>query len=474
VYLCKQWSPCGNLVAMAHHTPPRGKLRVILLARISKEKEEGTDTSIPTQVAIGTAYVNTKPGWELVKVITEEGVSGFKENVSRPKLEQALRMIETGQADVLLVWKLDRLTRSLLRFMGYWGRIQKAGGEFASVVESFDTTTTMGKLMLLIVATFAEMESEMKRDRALPWHEHRREQGLPVGGPRPYGYLRSKNALTVIDEEAAVIRDMAEAVLEGETLSHIAGRLIAAGIHGPYVDKQGQPVNLTVKGIKGILTGPTVAGLRKNLDGTFVPAQWTAILERDEWEQVRTVLHDPARRTNFADGKPAYLLTGFAECSECHVKLTRKNHPKGLRLLCRKCNSSLPMKVADDAATLWLMDNIDAQAWQNLKEQGRGFDPEVVAALEAEKSEIAQMKADGDIDLAQFKILNRDLNARIAAAHDETPLDLPDIADLQTGWETLNLADQRSVIQTLLETVAISQHSSDCQGRDRVMIERAI
>lgn len=449
-------------------------LRVVLLARISSDKEEGTDTSIRTQVEYGTNYVATKPNWQLVKVITEEGVSGFKENTPRPLLEQALRMIETGQADILLVWKLDRLTRSLLRFMGYWGRIQAAGGQFASVVEQFDTTTTMGRLMLLIVATFAEMESEMKRDRALPFHEDRRKQGLPVGGPRPYGYVRGKNTLTVVDDEAAIIREMAESVLTGMSLSHIATMLKSAGIHGPYTDKDDQPIDLTIKGIKGILTGPTVAALRKNTDGTFCPGNWQPILDLETWESVRVILNDPQRRTSFNQGKPAHLLTGFVQCSECRVTMARKTHPRGLRLLCRNCNSSIPMQVADDAVTLWLMDAIDAQEWQNLKEQGRGYDPVVVAKLEAEKVEIAEMKESGEIDLAQFRILNRDLNTRIAAAQDETPLDLPDIADLQSGWETLDLVGQRTIIQTLLESVQIDKHSAGTQGRDRVKIHRAV
>ena len=444
------------------------KVRVVLLARISSDKEEGTDTSIPTQVAAGTAYVATKANWQLVKVITEEGVSGFKEEQSRPGLEQALRMIETGQADVLLVWKLDRFVRSLMRFMTYWGRIQAAGGEFASVVESFDTTTTMGKLMLIIVAAFAEMESEMKRDRALPFHQYRREQGLPAGGPRPFGYLREKNTLTVVDDEATVVREMAADVLSGISLAGLVKKLSEAG-----VNYSGSP--LTLKGVKGILLNPTVAGLRRNHDKeTYCPGNWQPILERDTWEQVGTILKDPNRRTSFNAGKPAHLLTGFAQCSDCKVTLVRKNHPAGLRLLCRNCNSSLPMQVADDAVVLWLMDNIDPQAWKNLKEQGRGYDPVVVAKLQAEKSDVAQMKADGDIDLAQFKILNADLNARIAAAQDETPLDLPDIKDLQTGWESLDLMGQRTIIMTLLESVRLQKHSASCQGRDRVEIERAV
>jgi site-specific DNA recombinase len=458
------------------------KVRVVLLARISSDKEEGTDTSIPTQVAAGTAYVATKANWELVKVITEEGVSGFDETQNRPGLEQALRMIETGQADVLLVWKLDRFVRSLMRFVTYWGRIQAAKGEFASVVESFDTTTTMGKLMLIIVAAFAEMESEMKRDRALPFHQYRRDQGLPAGGPRPFGYTRGfmvkdekqVPTLLTVDDEAAVVREMAADIISGMSLAALVRKLAEAGVaYSADPEEEGAP--LTLKGVKGVLLNPTVAGLRRNADKeTFCQGNWQPILERAVWEQVGTILGDPKRRTSFNAGKPAHLLTGFAQCSECKVTLVRKNHPAGLRLLCRNCNSSLPMQVADDAVTLWLMDAIDPQTWKNLKEQGRGYDPVVVAKLQAEKAEVAQMKADGDIDLAQFKILNADLNARIAAAQDETPLDLPDIKDLQTGWEPLDLMGKRTIIMTLLESVQLAPHSTDCKGRDRVMIERAV
>lgn len=443
--------------------------RVVLLARISSDKEEGKDTSIPTQVQYGTAYVGSKPGWELVKVITEEGVSGFKENQNRPGLDEALRMIETGQADVLLVWKLDRFVRSLTRFMTYWGRIQAAGGQFASVVESFDTTTTMGKLMLIIVATFAEMESEMKRDRALPFHQQRRDKGLPAGGPRPYGYMRDSGSLVLLEDEAAIIRQMAEAILDGASLASVVKQMNNAGVLGIH----GKP--LSVHGVKSALTNPTVAGQRRNPDGRLTPGKWVPILDEPTFMSLATVLGDPTRRTSYNAGKPAHLLTGFATCSTCDVKLVRKNHPRGLRLLCRECNSSLPMAVADDAVTLWLMDAISPEAWKALKTQGRGYDPDVVLALEAEKLEVAEMKATGEIDLAQFRVLNADLNARIADAHDETPLDLPDISDLQTGWEGLPLEGKRSIIMTLLETVQITPNvPGKVVGRDRVLIERAV
>lgn len=439
--------------------------RAVILMRASMDADDRTTLVTQEHECRGYASAHSMA---VVGVFTDDGKSGYKPGTPRPGFDAAMKMIATGQADVLIVWKLDRMVRNLMRFMEAWNAIDKAGGQFVSVVEQFDTTTTMGKLMLMIVAAFAEMESEMKRDRALPFHALRKRNGLPPGGPRPYGYVRENGTLTQVSDEAALVQEMARQVIAGMSLTKLHDHLISMKALGS------KNVPITLRGIKRILCSPTTAGLRE-LDGEYVVGTWKPILERNVWEQVRTILNDPARRTNFTDGQPAYLLSAFIKCAECERNpvMTRKNHPKGLRYLCRQCNSSIPMKVAHEAVEAWLLSSIDAEAWKRLREQGQGYNPDVIAALEAEAEELADMKVNGELTMTQFRKLNADIAERMAAATNQEPLDLPDIDDLQSGWETLDLSDKRTIIGTLLEMVQCARHELGCQGIERIMIERA-
>ena len=222
-----------------------------------------------------------------------------------------------------------------------------------------------------------------------------------------------------------------------------------------------------------MLTSPTVAGLRIH-DGQEYPGCWDAILDHDTWDKVCTVLGDPNRRTNFSDGKPAYLLTGIMVCGSCGGTMLRKQHPKGMRYKCKACSNGIPMAVADEAVTAFLMDAISPAAWQALKEQGRAYDPDVIAQLEAELDELDEMRETGELTLERYRRQNQAVMARMAAATNAEPLDLPDIADLQSGWESLSLQDQRAVISTLLESVKLTAYDySNRLTFERIEIQRA-
>lgn len=437
------------------------KPRVVLVLRASVNAEDRT--TLITQESEGRAYCDRK-GYEVVAVFTDDGKSGFKPGTPRPGRDAAMKMIERQQADILMVWKLDRLVRNLMQFVALWGRIEKAGGQFISVVEEWaNTTTAMGKLMLMIVATFAEMESEMKRDRALPFHKYRAENGLPPGGPRPFGYQRENGCLLIDGREADSIRMMANMVLDGKSL----GSIVALGIVG----STGKP--LSTHGVKALLTSPTIAGLRLHSD-TLHQGNWPAILDRVTWDMLCIMLGDPSRKTNFSDGKPAYLLTGIMECSKDGGTMVRKRHPSGDRYRCRECGNGIPIALADEAVEAFLMDAISPAAWQSLKEQGRAYDPDIMAALDAELEMMDDMKASGELSPERYRKQNAAIMERMNAARTADPLDLPDISDLQSGWKGLSLSDQRSIISTLLKSVTLTLWDASTRlGIERIEIQRA-
>ena len=152
--------------------------RVGIYVRISKDRVNEVSTVVQESSAAADA---TERDWQIIDTYTDRGRSAFKANVRRLEHDRALDDLEAGAIDTLLVYRLDRLSRSAADFGAVWRRIENAGGEFVSVSDSFDTTTAMGKAMVQIAMVFAELESGIKSERITDWHEHR----VAAGSRRP-------------------------------------------------------------------------------------------------------------------------------------------------------------------------------------------------------------------------------------------------------------------------------------------------
>jgi site-specific DNA recombinase len=148
-------------------------------------------------------------GWELARVYPDEGLSAAPGAKRRPEFERALEDLATGRIDVLVIWKLDRFTRSLWDLLRI-ERALEAGGQLVSVKDGgLDTTTSAGRFLLRQRCLVAEMELENIRDRVSRWHKQRATAGKPlVSGRRPFGYA-TKDRSQVDDAEAQVIREAA-------------------------------------------------------------------------------------------------------------------------------------------------------------------------------------------------------------------------------------------------------------------------
>src|SRR5262245_54746232 len=187
--------------------------RVGIYIRISKDRANEVSTDV--QEKLCRAYAAERD-WQIIDTYTDRGRSAFRANVRRPEHDRALDDLELGAIDTLLVYRLDRLSRSAADFGAVWRRIDKAGGEFVSVCDGFDTTTAMGKAMVQIAMVFAELESGIKSERITDWHEHRAAGGAVPTGPRAFGYQPGRTG--IIDEEADLIRDAAKRIIAGHSL----------------------------------------------------------------------------------------------------------------------------------------------------------------------------------------------------------------------------------------------------------------
>ena len=417
--------------------------RAVGYVRISVDRDNETSTT--TQAERIRAYCDAQ-GLEVADIVTEAGRSAYKASrASRPGLRKAARLVATGAADVLVCWKIDRVARNTRDLLNIIEELESAGAAFASVTEQFDTSSPIGKMVVTVIGALAEMESAVKSERTLAWQDYRRSAGAVPTGPRPFGYVRTRNQLTIDETEAAVIREAAAAMLGGATLRSLVKRLNDSGA----ANGRGRP--LSGRGLTTILTSPTTAGLR-TIEDTFLPGGWEPILDRHTWEEVRTLFADPARRLGPGPAR-RHLLPGMLECGRDGTPLTSKSHVRGTRYACRKCTMSISGSDTDAVVERVVLGLLDARAWKRLRSRGsRQVD---TGALEAELAGLAQQRADDEITAAEWKILRTGLVAQLEDAA-ATPIALPDIADPRKEWPSLPIAARRLIIVAVTPRIVIA------------------
>ena len=431
--------------------------RVVGYVRISVDRDEETSTESQEQSI--RAYC-AKPGWSVVDVKTDAGRSAYgASRKTRPRFNEAMELVRTGAANALVVWRLDRLSRSAKDTLDLVEELTAHGAELVSVTEGeLDPNKPTGKLLLTMLSGLAEMESHIKRERTIEWQDSRRKKLLVPTGPRPFGYQRERNKLLIEPAEAAVIRKAADAVLAGQTFESIIRDLAGAGVVG----RSGKP--FARRTLHGILTSPTIAGCREVAPGRFVQStEWEPVLDRPKWEAVRAVLLDPARRISSSNAR-RWLLPGIARCSrpECQDSATGGRmrstaHSKsGRRYSCLECGLSIDAAKTDAHIEGLLLALLDKKAWRALR-RGQPVGANGTAGLDDALAELTERYAAGDIDSAQWATLADALKRD--AANAPLPPSLPDVDDLSKAWPKLSLEQRRLVVQAATDELLIMPSS---------------
>jgi DNA invertase Pin-like site-specific DNA recombinase len=163
--------------------------------------------SLDAQRESALAYIRRQPGWTVVDTQYDDG--GFTgANIERPAFQRLLADIEARKIDVVVVYKVDRLSRSLLDFAKVMERFSASGASFVSVTQNFSTADAMGRLTLNMLMSFAEFERSMISERTRDKIAASRRRGQWTGGPCPFGYSVKEKKLYVNDLEAHVVREV--------------------------------------------------------------------------------------------------------------------------------------------------------------------------------------------------------------------------------------------------------------------------
>ena len=290
-------------------------VRCVIYTRVSTDQGLEQDfNSLDAQYDASQAYIRSQAhaGWALLRGKYDDG--GFSGgNIERPALQRLLEDVRANRIDVIVVYKVDRLTRSLADFAKLVELFDKHGVSFVSVTQQFNTTTSMGRLTLNVLLSFAQFEREVTSERIRDKIAASKRKGLWVGGMAPLGYDTKQRKISVNEAEAERVRTIFRSYLKLGSLNLLMADLRKRGI---------------VTKIRTLKTGEAVGGLpftrgplahllrnrfyvgEVAFKGELLKGEQPAIVDRDLFDAVQAKLNEQVNKHKAARMKSEALLSG--------------------------------------------------------------------------------------------------------------------------------------------------------------------
>ena len=351
-----------------------------------KSSEEGLEqdfNSLHAQREACEAYIASQrsEGWVVLRDQYDDGgVSGG--TLERPGLKQLMQDIEEGLVDVVVVYKIDRLSRALADFAKLVEVFDRTGVTFVSVTQQFNTTTSMGRLTLNILLSFAQFEREVTAERIRDKVAASRKKGIWMGGVPPYGYRVENRKLIVNEERAEHVRWIFARFIEIGSATELARQLTQRGLVTPNGNRMDK------KYLYRLLNNRAYIGEAVH-KGESYPGEHEAILERAVWDKVHSILKEsPHKRAANTRAETPALLKGLiygpdgAAFSPTHTRKRGKlyqyyisqtvlKHGAGSCPVGRVPAGEIEAAVIDQLRTVFRQPEIIASAWEASKSHCR-------------------------------------------------------------------------------------------------------
>lgn len=440
--------------------------------RVSGESQV-ENYSIPQQKKAIENYCTAK-GWNLIRIYCDAGFTGA--NMSRPDLQEMIANLNSY--DLVLVFKLDRLSRKQKDTLTLIDMFENANCKFASIQENFDTSTPLGMAMVGILSTFAQLEREQIKERMALGRKGRTEKGLwRAGSNVPTGYDYIDGHLIVREDEAIQIRKIFELALQGWTINKIRHYM-----HANYTNRYSSWSQQSA--VSTTLRNPLYIGmLPSKTDKTAYQGEHEPIIDRDTFEKVQKILdarlehYDPIVKHPF---KATHLLTGFTYCGECGGRVSCVGTHKYSYYGCHKINRSDPRtkalpKCKTPNYNVKILDKIiidevmklsyDEKAIKALIKPRKKVDHrKALKSLETQKSRLIDLYAVGGINLDELTIKINTISDKIEQLKNDKPVE-PELSyedakkifdNVRTHFkDDLSTDEQRAVLMSLIKKIVL-------------------
>ncbi len=311
---------------MSDPTKPRTRC-AIYTRKSSDEGLEQEYNSLDAQRDASEAYIASQrhEGWVLLPDLYDDG--GFSGgNMNRPGLKRLLADIAAKKIDIVVVYKIDRLTRSLLDFAQLIGAFDQHNVCFVSVTQQFNTTTPMGRLILNILLSFAQFERELTGERIRDKFAASKKKGMWMGGCPPLGYDIRDRKLIINPREAEIVKKIFLRFITLQSITMLVRELRLQGITSKtYVTQTGKQrygTAMCKNQIYRLLGNRIYLGEIPHKDQSY-PGQHQAIIDREIWDQVHDILTTSPRASGRKTvAKEFALLKGIVHCGGCGSPMT--------------------------------------------------------------------------------------------------------------------------------------------------------
>jgi len=297
-------------------------MKVAAYIRVSTEEQAQEGYSIPAQRSRLEAYADSQ-GWQIVRWYIDEGESA--KDLNRTDLKRMLDALEQNIFDCVLVYRLDRLTRSVLDLYKLLEKFEQHNVKFKSATEVYDTTTAIGRLFITLVAALAQWERENLGERVRMGMQEKAKEGKWTVSIPPMGYISNEGVLSVNPSEAAVVKEIYSLYLSGMGMLKIARNLNDRRIF----PRSGKP--WTFSSIQYILKNPIYVGTtrynyRVNRDQYFeVENAVPPIVTEEEFNLVQQMI-DNRRQVHPRQATSRYLFSKLLKCARCGSTLIGKSN----------------------------------------------------------------------------------------------------------------------------------------------------
>jgi DNA invertase Pin-like site-specific DNA recombinase len=438
--------------------------RIAIYTRVSTEEQaENPEGSIKNQEMRLREYVKLKnmmePFGEIASVFSDPGVSA--KDMNRPGFQKMLKSIERHEVDLVLVTELSRFSRSTKDFANLQDFLEENNCKFMSIRENFDTSGAAGSMVLSLMASIAEFERRQTAERISHSFLARAKRGLYNGGSVPLGYMvdpSKPGTLTVVPEEAELVKLFFSTFLKEQTLAATAKWLNAQGIKIPRQVRGGGSVRGKVvrfDAVYRILRNRAYLGIRvfQTKNGPEeVQALWDPIIDQTTFDRVQKLLEENCSRRKTHNNKYPFTLTGILQCKVCGEKMSGASATSGTgkrvgyyeHLATRKNEASLNHKLLDHKPRRIPAAKIEPAVWNEVKKfiQDEIFVKDLLGraramqGLNAKESKVKELESKRGILDRQISLLAERIG-KLPEAIDPKPL-IDQLGELQQAQVKIN------------------------------------
>jgi site-specific DNA recombinase len=471
-----------------------------------KSTEEGLEqefNSLDAQREAGELYIKSQKheGWECLDTKYDDG--GFTgANMERPGLRRLLADIAAGKIDCVVVYKVDRLSRSLLDFAKIIEVFDRHQVTFVSVTQSFNTASSMGRLTLNVLLSFAQFERDMISERTRDKMRAARRKGRWVGGKPILGYNVVNSKLVIEALESLRVQQIFDLYLDLKSTLQVARVLNERGWRTKeWTTKKGRTIGggeFNKNKVTAVLTNATYIGMIE-YEGQLHPGIQEAIIKRDVFDRAQEILKQNSRmKKSLNRCKHNALLQGLLRCAACNCGMSHSYTKKGSTLyryyVCHKAQkqgwASCPSpSLPADQIENFVIDQIrcvgqDPSVVRDTLAQSRVQTQTTVERLKKEKNALErailgyyerlnQAIADGANESAFADIQDqiREKEQRVSEIVDEMTavssllIEESDVRDalgrFYEVWKALSPAERAKAIHQIVDSVQYDGHSKE-------------